>query len=207
MIDMTRPTAPSTMAFVGLARLAFERLETGAGGITTTGNAHLRRVRVESARHYRHHPFVRPTLRVRQRGAPAAVIAGPGRHSAASSSLSTACRARQVETAHRHARGPRAPRLRVGRADPAIRSADVARRPSSGLCGSRRRSRTRASRARQLPTDHGHAVLNREYQSDSSWWPLGRSDDRITKAIREPDVHDPMTWTTLRSSVRKSLWN
>ena len=40
------------------------------GGITKTGNAHLRRVLVESAWHYRHHPFVSAAVRVRQRGAP-----------------------------------------------------------------------------------------------------------------------------------------
>jgi hypothetical protein len=54
--------------------VALERHETRAGGITKTGNAHLRRVLVESAWHYRHHPFVSATLRARQRGAPAQVI-------------------------------------------------------------------------------------------------------------------------------------
>ena len=39
------------------------------------GIAHLRRVLVESAWHYRHHPFVGDTLRARQRGAPATIIA------------------------------------------------------------------------------------------------------------------------------------
>jgi transposase len=69
-------TAPSTMAFVGLVP---SEHSSGAkrtqGGITKTGNAHLRRVLVESAWHYRHHPFVSATLRARQRGAPADVIA------------------------------------------------------------------------------------------------------------------------------------
>ena len=40
------------------------------GAITKTGNAHLRRVLVEAAWHYRHHPFVGPALRQRQHGAP-----------------------------------------------------------------------------------------------------------------------------------------
>lgn len=69
-------TAPSTMAYVGLVP---SEHSSGAkrmrGGITKTGNAHLRRVLVESAWHYRHHPFVSATLRARQRGAPADVIA------------------------------------------------------------------------------------------------------------------------------------
>ena len=69
-------TAPSTMAFVGLVP---SEHSSGAkrcqGGITKTGNAHLRRVLVEAAWHYRHHPFVGDTLRARQRGAPVAVVA------------------------------------------------------------------------------------------------------------------------------------
>jgi transposase len=44
------------------------------GGITTTGNAHLRRVLVEAAWPYRHHPFAGPALTARPRGAPAPLI-------------------------------------------------------------------------------------------------------------------------------------
>jgi transposase len=69
-------TAPSTMAFVGLVPSEHSSgAKRAQGGITKTGNAHLRRVLVESAWHYRHHPFVSATLRARQQGAPAAVIA------------------------------------------------------------------------------------------------------------------------------------
>ena len=69
-------TAPSTMAFVGLVPSEHSSgAKRAQGGITKTGNAHLRRVLVESAWHYRHHPFVSATLRARQRGAPADVIA------------------------------------------------------------------------------------------------------------------------------------
>ena len=69
-------TAPSTMAFVGLVPSEHSSgTKRAQGGITTTGNAHLRRVLVESAWHYRHHPFVSATLRARQQGAPADVIA------------------------------------------------------------------------------------------------------------------------------------
>jgi len=46
-------------------------------GSPKPGNTHLRRVLVESAWHYRHHPFASATLRARQRGAPADVIARP----------------------------------------------------------------------------------------------------------------------------------
>ena len=69
-------TAPSTMAFVGLVPSEHSSgTKRAQGGITKTGNAHLRRVLVEAAWHYRHHPFVSAALRTRQRGAPAAVIA------------------------------------------------------------------------------------------------------------------------------------
>jgi len=69
-------TAPSTMAFVGLVPSEHSSgTKRAQGGITKTGNAHLRRVLVESAWHYRHHPFVSATLRARQRGAPAEVVA------------------------------------------------------------------------------------------------------------------------------------
>src|SRR4029079_17217659 len=70
------PTAPSTMAFVGLVPSEHSSgTKRAQGGITKTGNAHLRRVLVESAWHYRHRPFVGAALRRRQRGAPDTVIA------------------------------------------------------------------------------------------------------------------------------------
>ena len=69
-------SAPRVMAFTGLVPSEYSSGATQARGrITKTGNAHLRRVLVESAWHYRHHPFLGRALRLRQRGAPAAVIA------------------------------------------------------------------------------------------------------------------------------------
>jgi transposase len=69
-------TAPRTMAYVGLVPSEHSSgTKRAQGGITKTGNGHLRRVLVESAWHYRHHPFVSATLRARQRGAPADVVA------------------------------------------------------------------------------------------------------------------------------------
>lgn len=69
-------TAPRTMAFVGLVPSEHSSGSKRAQGhITKTGNAHLRRVLVEAAWHYRHRPFVGATLHARQRGAPADVIA------------------------------------------------------------------------------------------------------------------------------------
>lgn len=69
-------TAPRTMAFVGLVPSEHSSgTKQARGAITKTGNAHLRRVLVEAAWHYRHRPFVGAALRARQRGAPAAVIA------------------------------------------------------------------------------------------------------------------------------------
>jgi transposase len=69
-------SAPRTMAFVGLVPSEHSSgTKQARGRITKTGNAHLRRVLVEAAWHYRHRPFVGATLRRRQAGAPAAVIA------------------------------------------------------------------------------------------------------------------------------------
>jgi transposase len=70
------PSASATMAFVGLVPSEHSSgARRAQGAITKTGNAHLRRVLVESAWHYRHHPFVGAALRQRQRGAPEVVIA------------------------------------------------------------------------------------------------------------------------------------
>src|SRR5438874_6139987 len=70
------PTAPSAMAFVGLVPSEHSSgTKHARGAITKTGNAHLRRVLVEAAWHYRHRPFVGAALRRRQRDAPAAIVA------------------------------------------------------------------------------------------------------------------------------------
>ena len=73
------PTAPSVMAFVGL--VPSEHSSGGSrarGAITKTGNAHLRRVLIEAAWHYRHHPFVGERLRRRQQAAAATSVALAG---------------------------------------------------------------------------------------------------------------------------------
>ena len=69
------PTAPSTMAFVGLVPSEHSSgTKRARGAITKTGNAHLRRVLVEAAWHYRHHPFIGHPLRRRQQGAPGSAV-------------------------------------------------------------------------------------------------------------------------------------
>jgi transposase len=69
-------TAPSTMAYVGLVPSEHSSgTRQARGAITKTGNAHLRRVLVEAAWHYRHHPFVGRAIRLRQQGAPQTAIA------------------------------------------------------------------------------------------------------------------------------------
>ncbi len=69
-------SAPRAMAFVGLVPSEHSSgTKQARGAITKTGNAHLRRVLVEAAWHYRHRPFVSAALRRRQRGAPAAAVA------------------------------------------------------------------------------------------------------------------------------------
>jgi len=69
------PSAPRLMAFTGLVPSEHSSGTSRVRGhITKTGNAHLRRVLVEAAWHYRHHPFLGRSLRLRQHGGPAAVI-------------------------------------------------------------------------------------------------------------------------------------
>jgi transposase len=68
--------ARQVMAYVGL--VPSEHSSGGKraqGGITKTGNAHLRRVLVEAAWHYRHVPAIGDRLRIRQAGQPASVRA------------------------------------------------------------------------------------------------------------------------------------
>ncbi|HET9195808.1 MAG TPA: IS110 family transposase [Vicinamibacterales bacterium] len=65
------PSARGLMAYVGLIPSEHSSGPRRARGpITKTGNAHIRRVLVEAAWHYRHHPFIGKQLRRRQTGAP-----------------------------------------------------------------------------------------------------------------------------------------
>ena len=77
IVDARRfASAPRTMAFVGLVPSEHSSgTRQARGAITKTGNAHLRRVLVEAAWHYRHRPFVGGALRRRQQGAPDTIIA------------------------------------------------------------------------------------------------------------------------------------
>jgi transposase len=69
------PSASRVMAFTGLVPSEHSSgTKQARGAITKTGNAHLRRVLVESAWQYRHHPFVGRALRARQQGAPVDAI-------------------------------------------------------------------------------------------------------------------------------------
>ena len=74
--DLRRYTsAPAFMSATGLVpseHSSGERRRQGA--ITKTGNSHLRRVLVEAAWHYRHHPCVGPAIRARREGQPAAAV-------------------------------------------------------------------------------------------------------------------------------------
>jgi len=65
------PSPRGLMAYVGLIPSEHSSGPSRArGAITKTGNAHVRRVLVEAAWHYRHHPFIGKQLRRRQQGAP-----------------------------------------------------------------------------------------------------------------------------------------
>ena len=67
--------ARQVMAFTGLVPSEYSSgASSRRGGITKTGNAHLRRILVEAAWHYRHRPAVGTHLRIRQRCASPAAI-------------------------------------------------------------------------------------------------------------------------------------
>ena len=71
-----RFTSPrGLMAFLGLVPSEHTSgYDPKRGGITKTGNGHVRRVLVEAAWHYRHRPGV-GSLRKRRQGQPAEIIA------------------------------------------------------------------------------------------------------------------------------------
>jgi len=73
-------SAPALMAFVGLVPSEHSSgPRRWRGGITRTGNAHLRRILVEIAWHYRHQPYLGRPLQRRQAGQPHAVCAAAWR--------------------------------------------------------------------------------------------------------------------------------
>ena len=64
------------MAYVGLVPSEHSSSDrTRRGGITKAGNAHARRVLIETSWHYRHPPHISAALRQRRQGQPAPVIA------------------------------------------------------------------------------------------------------------------------------------
>lgn len=69
-------SAPAFMSFTGLVPSEHSSGQTERrGSITKTGNAHIRRVLVEAAWSYRHHPAVGTALRKRSESQPPEVIA------------------------------------------------------------------------------------------------------------------------------------
>lgn len=77
IFDVRRfPTAAQLMAYVGVVPSEHSSGdERHQGGITKTGNTHLRRLLVETAWHYRHKPSVGVQLRKRRHGQPPEVVA------------------------------------------------------------------------------------------------------------------------------------
>lgn len=68
-------TARQFMAFLGLVPSEHSSGQSQQRGrLTRTGNAHVRRILVEAAQHYRHRPIVGQALRDRQQGVPAEVL-------------------------------------------------------------------------------------------------------------------------------------
>ena len=69
-------TAPQLMAYLGLVPSEHSSGERKRrGGITKTGNSHVRRLLIETAWHYRHKPAVGVRLSKRRRGQPPQVVA------------------------------------------------------------------------------------------------------------------------------------
>lgn len=68
-------TASEFMASVGLVPSEYSSgAKTCRGSITKTGNAHVRRVLVEAAWHYRHKPVAGKAIKTRRAGQPSAVV-------------------------------------------------------------------------------------------------------------------------------------
>lgn len=74
--DLTRfATAPELMSYAGIVPREHSSGATVArGGVTKTGNTHLRRIIVEAAWAYRHRPAIGKILRARHRAASPAVV-------------------------------------------------------------------------------------------------------------------------------------
>jgi transposase len=72
-----RFTSPrQLMAYLGMVPSEYSSSEkVRRGSITNAGNAHVRRVLVEAAHHYRHSPSVGRILRKRREGQPASIVA------------------------------------------------------------------------------------------------------------------------------------
>ena len=169
------------------------------GGITKTGNAHLRRIVIEAAWAYRHRPARGRALLKRQQPVSAEVkaIAWKARHRLHARYRTLTARGtskQQVVTAvgrellgfiwaigttAETAVGPRgvsrpSQTTDEARHDSGGRAAHEQKNPRGLLCG-RPSSRIRALSPRQLPTDDDHAVSTRVYQSDQpSQEPLDR---------------------------------
>ena len=89
----------------------FERRQARPRRDHQNGNAHLRRVVVEAAWHYRHHPFVGHALRRRQHGNRRRSVSRRGRRNTGSISAIGSSPAGQNETACRDGGRPRAHRI------------------------------------------------------------------------------------------------
>ncbi len=69
-------SAPELMCYLGMTPSEYSSGESShRGGITKAGNAHVRRLLMVAAKHYRHRPAVSLHLRKRRAGQPKAVIA------------------------------------------------------------------------------------------------------------------------------------
>jgi len=140
------------------------------GGITKSGNAHLRRIVVESAWSYRHRPAIGARLRRRQEGLPAEMPSGsrPKRPASNKWRHEGNRKNKSKDFPNKEKAKTNQPMNNVIQIEDRVSRSRSKHEGESSASLCDRLSRTREISQRQLPTDHDYAVPTREYQLDQS---------------------------------------
>src|SRR6267154_1873461 len=140
------------------------------GGITKSGNAHLRRIVVESAWSYRHRPAIGAKLRKRQQGLPAEMPSGsrPKRPASNKWRHEGNRKNKSKDFPNKEKAKTNQPMNNVIQIEDRVSRSRSKHEGESSASLCDRLGRTRAVSQRQLPTDHDYAVPTREYQLDQS---------------------------------------
>ena len=147
LVEFRRFRTPrELMAYVGLVPSEYSSGDTRRQGrITKAGNAHVRRILVEAAWHYRHGPRLGRAIAQRIHGQPRDVVAQAlARPAAPPSTLPPSRGPRQARPDRDHRRRPRTGRLSLGSDDPG--------RPP-GRRGIGNRPQPRHGESNELPED------------------------------------------------------